>query len=173
MSNQISKMINQTSPIIIRSHRPGDMGWVIMRHAETYNSEYGWSIAFEGFVAEICSAFLRDYDPVSEHCFIAELDGARVGCCFVVRETAEIAKLRMVLVDEAARGHGLGQRLVGEAVLFAKTCGYLRMTLWTNDILHAARAIYVKNGFQLVAEERHESFGQSLVGQNWELDLRA
>ncbi len=159
------------SGILIRPHRPGDIGWVIMRHAEVYHEEYGWNIAFEQFVANICSGFLRDYAPNRERCFIAELAGERVGCCFVVHQSDEVAKLRMVLIDEKARGKGLGQRLVGEAIDFARSSGYNRMTLWTNNILHAARAIYIKLGFRLVAEETHESFGKTLIGQNWELEL--
>ncbi len=156
---------------LIREHRPGDIGWVISAHARLYAQEYGWDISFEALVAEIAAKFLREFQPGRERCCIAELEGTPVGSAFVVRESEEVAKLRLVLVEKRAQGFGLGKRLVQEAVGFARAAGYRRMVLWTNDILHAARAIYVAEGFRLVAEEKHHSFGQDLVGQNWELDL--
>lgn len=156
---------------VIRAHRPGDIGWVISAHGRLYAEEYGWDISFEALVAEIAAKFLREFKPGREHCFIAELDGAPAGSAFVVRESEEVAKLRLVLVEKRAQGFGLGKRLVREAVGFARAAGYRRMVLWTNDILHAARAIYIAEGFRLVAEEKHHSFGQDLVGQNWELVL--
>ncbi|HEV7261051.1 MAG TPA: bifunctional helix-turn-helix transcriptional regulator/GNAT family N-acetyltransferase [Bosea sp. (in: a-proteobacteria)] len=159
------------SRMAIRRHRPGDIGWVISAHGRIYAEDHGWDISFEGFVAEIAAQFLRDFQPERECCLIAELDGAPVGSAFVVRESDEVAKLRMVIVDRPGRGLGLGKALVREAIAFARSAGYRRMVLWTNDILHAARAIYMAEGFRLVAEERHHSFGQDLVGQNWELAL--
>lgn len=159
-----------TAPTI-RAHRPGDIGWVVAAHGRLYAERYGWDISFEALVAEIAAKFLREFRPGLERCFIAELDGAPVGSAFVVRESDEVAKLRLVLVEPRAQGLGLGKALVHEAIAFARAAGYRRMVLWTNDILHAARAIYVAEGFRLVAEERHRSFGQDLVGQNWELEL--
>jgi DNA-binding MarR family transcriptional regulator/predicted GNAT family acetyltransferase len=156
---------------VIREHRPGDIGWVVAAHGRLYAESYGWDISFEALVAEIAAKFLRGFKPGRERCFIAELDGAPVGSAFVVRESDEVAKLRLVLVEARAQGLGLGKALVREAIGFARAAGYARMVLWTNDILHAARAIYVAEGFRLVAEERHHSFGQDLVGQNWELVL--
>ncbi|TCR63535.1 helix-turn-helix domain-containing GNAT family N-acetyltransferase [Bosea sp. BK604] len=158
---------------IIRPHRPGDIGWVISAHGRLYAEDYGWDISFEALVAEIAAKFLHEFRPGRERCFIAELEGARVGSAFVVRESDEVAKLRLVLVEKRAQGLGLGKALVKEAVGFARAAGYRRMVLWTNDILHAARAIYIAEGFKLVAEEQHHSFGQDLVGQNWELDFEA
>lgn len=157
--------------VLIREHRPGDIGWVISAHGRLYAQEYGWDISFEALVAEIAAKFLREFRPGQERCFIAELDGAPVGSAFVVRESDEEAKLRLVLVEARARGLGLGKRLVREALAFARAAGYRRMVLWTNDILHAARGIYIAEGFRLVAEEKHHSFGKDLVGQNWEREL--
>jgi DNA-binding MarR family transcriptional regulator/GNAT superfamily N-acetyltransferase len=157
---------------IIREHRPGDMGWVIGAHGRLYAEDYGWDISFEALVAEIAAKFLREFKPGRERCFIAELDGQPVGSAFVVQDDQTTAKLRLVIVEKRAHGLGLGKRLVREAIGFARAAGYERMVLWTNDILHAARGIYVGEGFRLVAEEKHHSFGQDLVGQNWELDLR-
>lgn len=157
--------------MLIREHRPGDIGWVISAHGRLYAQEYGWDISFEALVAEIAAKFLREFRPGQERCFIAELDGAPVGSAFVVRESDEEAKLRLVLVEARARGLGLGKRLVREALAFARAAGYRRMVLWTNDILHAARGIYIAEGFRLVAEEKHHSFGKDLVGQNWEREL--
>ncbi len=156
---------------VIRAHRAGDIGWVVSAHGRLYAEEYGWDLSFEALVAEIAARFLREFKPGRERCFIAELDGEPVGSSFVVAEDAATAKLRLVLVEKRAQGLGLGKALVREAIGFARAAGYRRMVLWTNDILHAARAIYIAEGFKLVAEERHHSFGQDLVGQNWELAL--
>lgn len=156
---------------VIRQHRPGDIGWVVSAHGRLYAQEYGWDISFEALVAEIAAKFLREFQPDRERCFIAELDGAPVGSAFVMRDSEDTAKLRLVLVERRAQGLGLGKALVREAIGFARGAGYTRMVLWTNDILHAARAIYLAEGFRLVGEERHHSFGQDLVGQNWELVL--
>jgi DNA-binding MarR family transcriptional regulator/predicted GNAT family acetyltransferase len=159
------------SAVALRTHRPGDIGWVVSAHGRLYAQDYGWDDSFEALVAEIAAGFLRDFRPERERCFIAEVGGAPAGSAFVVRESGEVAKLRLVLVESWAQGLGLGKRLVREAIGFARAAGYRRMTLWTNDILHAARAIYVAEGFRLVAEEKHHSFGKDLVGQNWELAL--
>jgi N-acetylglutamate synthase-like GNAT family acetyltransferase len=159
------------APIVLRAHRPGDMGWVIGRHGALYAAEYGWDITFEAFVAEIAARFLRDFDPERERSWIAERDGEIVGCCFLVRRSKHIAKLRMLLVDPAARGQQLGARLVAACIAEARALGYRRLVLWTNDILVAARRIYEKEGFRLVRRERHVSFGKRLVGEYWEFDL--
>lgn len=159
------------APVALRPHEPGDIGWIVSRHGALYAQEYGWDQSFEALVAEIAGNFLKSHDPARERCFIAARVAERLGSAMVVRQSDGVAKLRLVLVEPAARGSGLGRRLVGEAIAFARIAGYRRMTLWTNDILQAARAIYVGYGFRLVAEERHRSFGHDLVGQNWELDL--
>lgn len=159
------------APYIIRSHRPGDVGWVIARHGEIYSDEFGWDGSFEALVAEIGAAFIRDFRPEREHCWIAERDGERVGSVFVVEKDAATAQLRLLIVDPSARGLKLGERLVDEAIRFARAKGYAKLTLWTNDCLHAARRIYEKAGFVLVDEEPHHSFGVDLVGQNWDLQL--
>jgi DNA-binding MarR family transcriptional regulator/GNAT superfamily N-acetyltransferase len=164
--------VRDRSAPVIREHRPGDMGWVIGAHGRLYAGDYGWDLTFEALVAEIAAKFLREFRPGRERCFIAELDGQPVGSAFVVQDDETTAKLRLVLVEKRAHGLGLGKRLVREAIGFARAAGYQRMMLWTNDILHAARGIYIGEGFRLVAEEKHHSFGQDLVGQNWELDLR-
>ncbi|WP_353183100.1 bifunctional helix-turn-helix transcriptional regulator/GNAT family N-acetyltransferase [Bosea sp. (in: a-proteobacteria)] len=156
---------------VIREHRAGDIGWVVSAHGRLYAEEYGWDMTFEALVAEIAAQFLRAFKPGRERCFIADLDGVPVGSSFVVEQDAETAKLRLVLVEKRAQGLGLGKALVREAVGFARAAGYRRMVLWTNDILHAARGIYQAEGFRLVAEEKHHSFGVDLVGQNWELRL--
>ncbi|CAH1676519.1 MarR family transcriptional regulator [Hyphomicrobiales bacterium] len=156
---------------LIREHQAGDIGWVVAAHGRLYAEEYGWDLSFEALVAEIAARFLREFKPGRERCFIAELDGTPAGSAFVVEADEATAKLRLVLVEKRAQGLGLGKALVREAVGFARGQGYRRMVLWTNDILHAARAIYVAEGFRLVAEERHRSFGHDLVGQNWELEL--
>jgi DNA-binding MarR family transcriptional regulator/GNAT superfamily N-acetyltransferase len=156
---------------ILRDPRPGDMGWVVQSHGALYASEYGFDSSFEGLVAEITAKFLSSFDASRERCWIADIDGTQVGSVFLVRHTDDVAKLRLLLVDPAGRGQRLGQRLVGECIGFAKACGYRKITLWTQSILVAARRIYQDAGFVLVATEPHRSFGQSLIGETWELEL--
>jgi DNA-binding MarR family transcriptional regulator/GNAT superfamily N-acetyltransferase len=155
----------------LREPRPGDMGWVVQSHGALYASEYGFDSSFEALVAEIAAKFLASFDASRERCWIAELDGAQVGSVFLVRDSDDVAKLRLLLVDPAGRGHGLGQRLVAECIAFARACGYRKITLWTQSILVAARKIYQDAGFVLVATEPHRSFGQSLIGETWEMKL--
>jgi len=156
---------------ILREPRPGDMGWVVQSHGALYASEYGFDSSFEALVAEIAAKFLTSFDASRERCWIAEFDGVPVGSVFLVKHSDDVAKLRLLLVDPAGRGQGLGQKLVAECIAFAKACGYRKVTLWTQSILLAARKIYQDSGFVLVASEPHRSFGQSLIGETWEREL--
>jgi DNA-binding MarR family transcriptional regulator/GNAT superfamily N-acetyltransferase len=158
-------------PYLLRTHQPGDMGWIVHAQGVLYNQEYGWDETFEAVVAEIVASFIKNFDSKRERCWIAERHGAIIGSVFLIRSTAEVAKLRLLYVDPQARGLGVGKRLVDECIRFARQAGYRQITLWTNDILVAARSIYQRAGFRLVEEERHHSFGHDLVGQNWQLEF--
>lgn len=162
----------RAAPWLMRLHRPGDIGWVVARHGALYAEEYGFDHRFEALVAHVAADFLAKHDPARERCWIAECDGVNVGSVFLVGKTEEEAKLRLLIVEPAARGLGIGRRLVEECIAFARHCGYKRMTLWTNDILVAARNIYQQAGFRLVASAPHSDFGPPCVGEDWELDLR-
>jgi DNA-binding MarR family transcriptional regulator/GNAT superfamily N-acetyltransferase len=156
---------------LLRPPQPGDLGWVVQRNGAVYAAEFGWDTSYEALVARIVADYIDHRDPDAEAAWIAEVDGMPAGCVFCVRENAETARLRLLLVEPWARGLGIGARLVDEVVLFARQAGYSQVTLWTNDVLAGARRIYQRAGFSLNNESGHHSFGHDLTGQNWSLGL--
>ena len=164
-----SKATNE--PYIIRTHRTGDLSWIAHRHAILYSKEYGLNQAFEALVLEIAAHFLKHYDPEAERCWVAERFGEILGCVLLVKSSKQIAKLRLLLVEPSARGLGIGKRLVEECIRFAREKGYKKIVLWTQSNLAAARGIYQKAGFEVVATDSHEDFGPRLTAETWELRL--
>jgi DNA-binding MarR family transcriptional regulator/GNAT superfamily N-acetyltransferase len=159
------------SDIILRAPRPGDFGWIVTRHAELYVQEYGWGEPFEGLCAQIVADFANNNDPTREHCWIAEMNGENVGTVMLVKDTEDVARLRLLLVYPKARGLKLGTRLVDETLRFARAAGYKKMTLWTHSILTAARHIYEKAGFTLTSSEPRHTWGKDVVAEFWDLQL--
>lgn len=162
----------QDRSYLLRNHHPGDIGWMVYRHGVIYAREYAYDERFEALVAEICAKFVENFDPKMERCWIAERNGERVGCVLLVKESKTVARLRVLLVEPAARGLGIGKRLVEECIRFSRNAGYKKITLWTQSELHSARRIYEQTGFKLGKKKRHNSWGKKgLVAETWNLKL--
>jgi DNA-binding MarR family transcriptional regulator/GNAT superfamily N-acetyltransferase len=153
--------------LVLRAPNPGDYGWIVHRHGVQYAEEYGWDETFEALVARIVADYAEHHEPRREAAWIAEVDGEPVGCVLCVRKDDATAQLRLLLVDPRARGHGIGGRLIDECLRFARRAGYEQIVLWTNDVLHAARRLYERAGFELVESGAHHAFGHDLVEQTW------
>jgi DNA-binding MarR family transcriptional regulator/N-acetylglutamate synthase-like GNAT family acetyltransferase len=162
----------QKRDYILRAPRPGDLGWIVTRHAQLYKEEYGWGAPFEGLCAQIVADFDNNFDARLERGWIAEMNGENVGCVMLVQDKQpKVARIRLLLVDPKARGLGLGQRLVDECVKFARKAGYRTITLWTHSVLSAARHCYEKAGFTLTRAENRKSWGKNVVAEFWDLEL--
>ena len=158
-------------PYILRAPKPGDFGWIVKRHAELYAEEYGWVAPFEGVCAQIVADFVNKFDKKRERCWIAETDGEKVGSIMLAKDSNEIARIRLLLVDPKARGLGLGAQVTDECIRFARRAGYKNITLWTHSVLTVARHIYQKAGFRLMRSERHCSWGKPVISEHWDLEL--
>jgi DNA-binding MarR family transcriptional regulator/GNAT superfamily N-acetyltransferase len=167
----ISEAWPGSDEVILRAPKAGDFGWIVQRHAVLYEREYGWGGDFEGVCAQIVADFVNKFDPRCERGWIAELGGQNVGSVLLVKDTDDVARLRLLLVEPAARGRGIGKLLTEECVRFARACGYRRITLWTHSVLIAARHIYEQAGFRLTSSEQRKSFGQVVVSEHWDLSL--
>jgi DNA-binding MarR family transcriptional regulator/N-acetylglutamate synthase-like GNAT family acetyltransferase len=157
--------------IVLRQPKFGDFGWIVSRHAELYAQEYGWTEPFEGLCAQIVADFANKNDPSCERCWIAELNGENVGTVMLVKDSEEVARIRLLLVDPKGRGRGLGTKLVDECVKFARASGYKKITLWTHSILTAARHVYERAGFSLTSSEKKRSWSKDVVAEYWDMTL--
>jgi DNA-binding MarR family transcriptional regulator/ribosomal protein S18 acetylase RimI-like enzyme len=155
----------------LREHRAGDMGWIVSRQGALYAEEYGWTTEYEALAADIVAQFLKNFDSARERCWIAERAGGRVGAVMIVKQSDTVAKLRLLHVERAARGLGIGKHLVDECIRFSRAVGYQKITLWTQSNLLAARHLYRAAGFTFVTQEPHHRFGKDLVAETWELTL--
>jgi DNA-binding MarR family transcriptional regulator/GNAT superfamily N-acetyltransferase len=167
----LSERAKTVPDVILRQPKPGDFGWIVARHAVLYRQEYGWTEPFEGLCAQIVADFANKFDAQRERCWIAEIDGENVGSVFLAKDSDEVARLRLLLVEPSARGHGIGKRLTDECVRFARQCGYRKITLWTHSVLTAARHVYQQAGFRLTSNEARQSWGQDVVSEHWDLQL--
>jgi DNA-binding MarR family transcriptional regulator/GNAT superfamily N-acetyltransferase len=166
----VRDVLTQAPPstgFVLRAPRPGDLGWIVQRHGALYAQQYGWDETFEALVARIVADYAEQHDPRREAAWIAEVDGEPAGCVLCTRREDDVAQLRLLLVEPRARGRGIGARLIEECLRFAQRAGYDRITLWTNDVLHEARRLYERVGFELVESAPHHSFGHDLVEQTW------
>ena len=174
---EVEALLGAPAPqaVTLRSHRPGDMGWVVERHATVYGREYGWGEKIEAVTAHIVGDFLDNHDPARDRCWIAERGGERIGCVFLVPDAEGddpgVARLRLLLLEPAARGTGLGRRLVHECIAFARSAGYREVVLWTHAVLVAARGIYAAAGFKIERTWTHDEFGVEEVSETWRLVL--
>jgi DNA-binding MarR family transcriptional regulator/GNAT superfamily N-acetyltransferase len=172
---EVQRLLDAPAPrprtIVLRDPKPGDFGWVVEKHGELYASEWGYTVEFEALVASIVAKFVEKFDPRWEKAWIAEVDGERAGSVFLVRQSATVAKLRLLILSPQARGLGLGARLTDECIAFARAKGYRKLVLWTQSHLSAARRIYESRGFRKVKSERNDAFGQHLTSETWELKL--
>ncbi|MGB7099627.1 MAG: bifunctional helix-turn-helix transcriptional regulator/GNAT family N-acetyltransferase [Xanthobacteraceae bacterium] len=171
LDNQAEARPTKASAVKLRAPVPGDFGWIIKRHAELYAQEYGWVAPFEGVCAQIVADFINKHDPKRERCWIAEIDGESAGTIMLVKDSAKVARVRLLLLEPPARGIGLGTRLVDECIRFARLAGYKKITLWTHSVLTAARHIYQKAGFKLMRTEQHRSWGWPVISEHWDLEL--
>ena len=167
----LSERAKTVPDVILRQPKPGDFGWIVTRHAVLYRQEYGWTEPFEGLCAQIVADFANKFDAQRERCWIAEIDGKNVGSVFLAKDSDEVARLRLLLVEPSARGHGIGKRLTDECLRFAGQCGYRKITLWTHNVLTAARHVYQQAGFRLTSSEARQSWGQDVVSEHWDLQL--
>jgi DNA-binding MarR family transcriptional regulator/N-acetylglutamate synthase-like GNAT family acetyltransferase len=156
---------------VLRAPKPGDFGWIVARHAVLYAQDYRWTGPFEGLCAQIVADYVNKHEPQRERCWIAEADGENVGSVMLVKDSNDVARIRMLLVEPKARGLGIGVRLVEECVSFARKARYRKVTLWTHSVLTTARNIYERAGFKLVASQKHNSWGRQVIGETWDLAL--
>lgn len=155
----------------IRTFRTGDMGMIAARQSILYAEENGWGRGIEIVEGEVTAAFLKNFKPGREQCWVADVDGVMAGSIFLTDEGDGLSRLRLLYVEPFARGRGIGEALVATCLAFARDVGYREMTLWTHTVLSSARRIYEAHGFRITATAVHDSFGEPVQGETWSLDL--
>jgi N-acetylglutamate synthase-like GNAT family acetyltransferase len=150
--------------------KPGDLGRIVSLHGELYARECGWDLTFEAYVAGPLAEFALSKSPRSR-IWIAEHDGSIVGCVAIVAASQRAAQLRWYLVVPERRRHGLGRRLLTEAIAFSRQQGYGTVFLWTVSALTAAARQYVAAGFRKTEEKPGKMWGTDVVEEKYELEL--
>ena len=157
----------------IRPFAYGDMARIVLAQTEYYDRAFSWRGRMERLLLEVCGNFLDNHVPGRTQCWVAEVAGRFVGSVFCCDAGDNVAQLRLLHLDDAARGMGLGGALVTTCVDFARDAGYGEIMLWTHAELLPARRLYAAAGFVVTETAIHDEFGKPEPGEIWRLSLKA
>lgn len=156
---------------MLRDFRYGDMGPIVTAQARYYAAEHGWQGRMEQLLLEVTGDFLARHVPGRSNAWVAEHDSNLAGSIFCIDAGDGVAQLRLLWIDPAARGRGLGTALVATCIDLARASGYRELMLWTHAVLLPARRLYAAAGFEITATATHDEFGRREPGETWTLAL--